>query len=171
MKEMRLQFEEFESLTGMFPDILTYEAAELEYSTGDWTSYSTGDWASKVEFCEYVKADKDGLARKIQRIANDRWDKSALLIQRLIKENDRLRDENDRLRDENDSLCDEKTALSDHVQELNDKINRMPDIRKAMFCAESEMMAEFSHRDIGVAHAAFGYLLEKLEAENASSEM
>ena len=150
MEEMQLQFEEFENLTGMFPDVLTYEAAEHEYSTGDW--------ASKVEFCEYMKADKDGLARKIQRIANDRWHESELLIQRL-------REENDRLEDENDSLCDENRTLSDRVRELKEKIDGVSDIRTAMFCAESEMLQLkcVSSGELGVVHTAFDYLLKKLE--------
>lgn len=56
---------EFENLTGIFPDVLLYEAAEHEYNTGDWES--------KAEFCNAYKFNEDGLAEKIQRIANNRW--------------------------------------------------------------------------------------------------
>lgn len=59
---------EFETLTGILPDVLLYEAAEHEYNDGDW--------ASKAEFCDCFKADEDGLATKCQKIANDagsRW--------------------------------------------------------------------------------------------------
>lgn len=56
---------EFENLTDIFLDVLTYEAAEREYMDGGW--------ASKAEFCNAYKFNEDGLAQKIQSAANARW--------------------------------------------------------------------------------------------------
>lgn len=56
---------EFENLTDIFPDVLTYEAAEREYMNGGW--------ASKAEFCTAYKFNEDGLAQKIQTAANARY--------------------------------------------------------------------------------------------------
>jgi predicted nuclease with TOPRIM domain len=102
---------EFETLTGIYPDVLLYEAAEHEYNTGDY--------ASKAEFCDCFKADEDGLATKCQRIANERWFKAEEHIGKLTAENNRLEDENENLRNE-------IAALSDRVDELNDEIVELP---------------------------------------------
>ncbi len=102
---------EFETLTGIYPDVLLYEAAEHEYNTGDY--------ASKAEFCDCFKADEDALAHKIQRVANERWFKAEERIGKLTAENNRLEDENENLRNE-------IAALSDRVDELSDEIGEPP---------------------------------------------
>ena len=95
---------EFETLTGILPDVLLYEAAEHEYNTGDY--------ASKAEFCDCFKADEDALAHKIQTAANKRWFG--------------LTDQRDRLIAENEELRNEIAALSDRVDELSDEVEEMP---------------------------------------------
>jgi hypothetical protein len=95
---------EFETLTGIYPDVLLYEAAEQEYNNGDW--------ASKAEFCDCFKADEDGLATKCQRIANERWFG--------------MEEQVGKLRAENENLRNEIAALSDRVDELNDEISELP---------------------------------------------
>lgn len=102
---------EFETMTGIYPDVLLYEAAEHEYNTGDF--------ASKAEFCDCFKADEDGLATKCQRIANERWFKAEERIGKLTAENNRLEDENENLRNE-------IAALSDRVDELSDDVGELP---------------------------------------------
>lgn len=102
---------EFETLTGIYPDVLLYEAAEQEYNNGDW--------ASKAEFCDCFKADEDGIAQKCRNSANERW----LAEEELIG---KLRAENNRLEDENENLRNEIAALSDRVDELNDEISELP---------------------------------------------
>jgi len=102
---------EFETMTGIYPDVLLYEAAEHEYNTGDF--------ASKAEFCDCFKADEDGLATKCQRIANERWFKAEEHIGKLTAENNRLEDENENLRTE-------LSGLMKRVDELNSQIEELP---------------------------------------------
>lgn len=145
---------EFQKYTGIFPDALLYEATEHEYNEGDF--------ASKAEFCDCFKADEDGLATKCQRIANERWFKAEELI-------GKLRAENNRLEDENENLRNEIAALSDRVDELMDEISELPvsgtDILSAMFHAEGAMLAEFSRKEVGMAHIAYDFLLQELEGK------
>ena len=54
--------EEFEELTGFYPSADMYDAIELEYAD------FPGD---KYAFCEAYKANKDGLAERIQQRASD----------------------------------------------------------------------------------------------------
>ena len=102
---------EFETLTGIYPDVLLYEAAEQEYNNGGW--------ASKAEFCDCFKADDDGIAQKCRNAANKRW----LAEEELIG---KLRAENNRLEGENENLRNEIAALSDRVDELMDEIGELP---------------------------------------------
>ena len=81
---------EFENLTGIFPDVLLYEAAEHEYNTGDF--------ASKAEFCDCFKADEDGLATKVQKAANERWFEMEKQRGALITANEQLQKENAELK-------------------------------------------------------------------------
>ena len=53
---------EFEELTGFYPSADMYDAIDLEYSE------FSGD---KYAFCEAYKANKDGLAEKIQQRASE----------------------------------------------------------------------------------------------------
>lgn len=53
---------EFEELTGFYPSADMYDAIELEYSE------FPGD---KYAFCEAYKANKDGLAERIQQRASE----------------------------------------------------------------------------------------------------
>lgn len=145
---------EFQTYTGIFPDVLLYEAAEHEYNEGDW--------ASKAEFCDCFKADEDGLATKCQSIANERWLKAEEHIGKLTAKNNRLEDENENLRNE-------IAALSDRVDELMDEISELPasgnDILSAMFHAKGAMLAEFSRKEVGMAHIAYDFLLQELEGK------
>lgn len=102
---------EFETLTGIYPDVLLYEAAEQEYNNGDW--------ASKAEFCDCFKADEDGIAQKCRNAANEKW----LAEEELIG---KLRAENNRLEGENENLRNEIGALHDRVDELSDEIGELP---------------------------------------------
>lgn len=54
--------EEFEELTGFYPSADMYDAIELKYAD------FPGD---KYAFCEAYKANKDGLAEKIQQKASE----------------------------------------------------------------------------------------------------
>jgi len=108
---------EFETLTGIYPDVLLYEAAEHEYNTGDF--------ASKAEFCDCFKADEDGIAQKCRNAANDRWLSEEELIGKLRAENNRLEYENENLRNEIGSLHDRVDELSDEINEI-DEIGELP---------------------------------------------
>lgn len=156
---------EFETLTGIYPDVLLYEAAEHEYNTGDW--------ASKAEFCDCFKADEDGIAQKCRNAANDRW----LAEEELIG---KLRAENNRLEDENENLRNEIAALSDRVDELSDEVGELPtatlevtepeitiqSIRAAMQQALIDAACDDNKADM-ILHSvwAYDYLLQRLGAE------
>lgn len=104
---------EFQTHTGIFPDVLLYEATEHEYNEGDW--------ASKAEFCDCFKADEDGLAQKCQAAANARWFAAEELIGKLRAENSRLEDENENLRNEIAALSDRVDELMDDVRDITKK--------------------------------------------------
>ena len=116
---------EFEIHTGIFPDALLYEAAEHEYNNGDWSS--------KADFCNAVKFDEDGLAHKIQRVANERWIKANEEISRLrssvkplTDKCERLTAENGALKEENESLFTELSELMKRVEVLNKQVEELP---------------------------------------------
>lgn len=156
---------EFETLTGIYPDVLLYEAAEHEYNNGDW--------ASKAEFCDCFKADEDGIATKCQKIANERWSGMEELI-------GKLRAENSRLEDENENLRNEIGALHDRVDELSDEVGGLPTatlevtepeitiqtIRAAMQQAHQDAAHDDCKGD-QILHMVWGfeYLLQRLGAE------
>ncbi len=131
---------EFETLTGILPDVLLYEAAEHEYNNGDW--------ASKAEFCDCFKADEDGLATKIQTAANERWFEMEKQRGELIAANEKL------LRELND-LTKRVNALQGGVGEK--------DIRAAMQVALHDAACDDNKADM-ILHMVwgFGYLLDAL---------
>ena len=102
---------EFETLTGIYPDVLLYEAAEHEHNNGNY--------ASKAEFCDCFKADEDGIAQKCRNAANEKW----LVEEELIG---KLRAENNRLEDENENLRNEIGALHDRVDDLTKQVTELP---------------------------------------------
>lgn len=155
---------EFETITGIYPDVLLYEAAEQEYNNGDW--------ASKAEFCDCFKADEDGLATECQRIANERWLKAEEHIGKLTAENSRLEDENENLRNEIGALHDRVDELSDEISELPTATLEVTEpeitvqsLHAAICKAETLMLVEFSREDVGTAHVGFDYLFKALGVE------
>jgi len=134
---------EFETLTGILPDVLMYEAAEAEYNNGDW--------ASKAEFCDCFKADEDGIAHKCQKIANERFFE-------MEKQRDDLITANEKLRRELDDLTKRVNALRGGVGEK--------DIRAAMQQAYHAAACDDCHADT-ILHMVWGfdYLLRALGVE------
>lgn len=156
---------EFETLTGIYPDVLLYEAAEHEYNTGDF--------ASKAEFCDCFKADEDGIAQKCRNAANEKW----LAEEELIG---KLRAENSRLEDENENLRNEIAALSDRVDELSDEVGELPTATlevaepeitiQTIRAAIQQAYQDAAHDDCKgdqILHMVWGfeYLLQRLGAE------
>ena len=131
---------EFETLTGILPDVLLYEAVEHEYNTGDY--------ASKAEFCDCFKADEDALAHKIQTAANKRWFEMEKQCGELIAANEKL------LRELND-LTKRVNALQGGVGEK--------DIRSAMQVALHDAACDDNNADM-ILHMVWGfdYLLSAL---------
>ena len=109
---------EFETLTGIYPDVLLYEAAEQEYNNGDW--------ASKAEFCDCFKADEDGIAQKCRNAANEKWIAEEELIGKLRAENSRLQKENARLSEIIDDQLTELLSLSERVDTLTKQVEKLP---------------------------------------------
>ena len=146
---------EFETLTGIYPDVLLYEAAEQEYNNGDW--------ASKAEFCDCFKADEDGIAHKCQKIANERWFGLEEQVGKLRAENSRLEDENENLRNEIGALHDRVDELSDEVGELKPQGFTPEQIRAAMQQALTDAACDDNKADM-ILHTVWGfdYLLENL---------
>ena len=134
---------EFETLTGIFPDVLLYEAAEQEYNNGDW--------ASKAEFCDCFKADEDGIATRCQKIANERWFKMEEQKGELIEANENLRRE--------------LFELSKRVNALKGGIGEK-DIRAAMQQAYQDAAHDDCQADT-ILHMVWGfeYLLHALGVE------
>ena len=150
---------EFETLTGILPDVLLYEAAEHEYNTGDW--------ASKAEFCDCFKADEDGIATRCQKIANERWFG-------MEEQVGKLRAENDRLQKENENLSIEIMKLGEHVDELQKKIDAMPEqgVPKRIMMLATMMQALIAaamddNKADTILHQvwAYQYLLDELHEE------
>lgn len=92
---------EFETLTGIYPDVNLYRVIEHEYNEGDWND--------KASFCHDYKCNVDRLATRLQMAANQRLidmeeqhkrtvTSAANRAQELCKENGRLSAENNRLR-------------------------------------------------------------------------
>lgn len=156
---------EFETLTGIYPDVLLYEAAEHEYNTGDF--------ASKAEFCDCFKANEDGLATKCQRIANERWFKAEERIGKLTAENNRLEDENENLRNEIGALHDRVDELSDEIGELPTATLEVtePEITiQSIRAAIQQAYQDAAHDDCKgdqILHMVWGfeYLLQRLGVE------
>ena len=76
---------EFENHTGIYPDVLLYEAAEYEYNDGGW--------ADKAQFCRSFEMNENGLAEKVKRIANNKWLEMYEKIEALKAENENLHTE------------------------------------------------------------------------------
>ena len=150
---------EFETLTGIYPDVLLYEAAEQEYNNGDW--------ASKAEFCDCFKADEDGIAQKCRNAANEKWIAEEELI-------GKLRAENSRLEGENENLSIEIMKLGEHVDELQKKIDAMPEqgVPKRIMMLATMMQALIAaamddNKADTILHQvwAYQYLLDELHEE------
>ncbi len=58
-----MMLEEFEKLTGIYPSATLYKAIEEEYALDAY--------ADKQSFCKAYKANRDGIAERIRRRAND----------------------------------------------------------------------------------------------------
>lgn len=102
---------EFETITGIFPDVLTYEEIEKEYNNGSWED--------KTQFCAAYTEDKDGLAHKVQTAVNKRWYALEDQKTQLIKENDELRRQIE-------ELTIEIVKYGEHVDEIQKKLDAMP---------------------------------------------
>lgn len=60
---------ELETLTGIYPDRITYNVAEREYERQDENGHDV--WPDKHTFCHAYKFNEDGLAERIQAAANE----------------------------------------------------------------------------------------------------
>ena len=60
---------EFEDLTGIYPDRITYGVAEREYERQDENGRDV--WPDKGAFCAAYRDNKDGLAERIQLLADE----------------------------------------------------------------------------------------------------
>lgn len=157
---------EFQNHTDIYPDVLLYEAAEHEYNNGEWDD--------KAQFCNAYKDNKDDLAEKIQRIANERWFKMEEQNAALRTENNRLEDENENLRTELHQLTERVDAMQKSVTpaaeftmlETAKGLYSIQEIRAAMQMA----LTDAAHDDYSaelILHGvwAYEYLLQRLVAE------
>ena len=172
-----MQIEDFENQTGIFPDALIFEAAKHELNNAEI------DWGSLAGFYHDFKFNTDGLAKKCQIRANERWIKVNEEVCRLRSEIkpladqcEKLRAENNRLEDINENLTTELLQLSEQVDNLKKQVEELPTatlevtepeitvqaLHTAICKAETLMLGEFSRRDVGTAHIGFDYLLMAL---------
>ena len=61
--------QEFEDLTGTYPDRILYDVIEREYERQDENGHDV--WDDKAQFCHAYKFNEDGLAERIQAAANE----------------------------------------------------------------------------------------------------
>ena len=101
-KENKMQREEFEKLTGIYPSYDLYHAIENEYM-----AIQDGALWDKEAFCKAYKKNADGLARKIQNAAN-----VAMLAETANNANERRR------------LSEEIKKLEKKVQALQKQLER-----------------------------------------------
>lgn len=101
-KENKMQREEFEKLTGIYPSYDLYHAIENEYM-----AIQDGALWDKEVFCKAYKKNADGLARKIQNAAN-----VAMLAETANNANERRR------------LSEEIKKLEKKVQALQKQLER-----------------------------------------------
>lgn len=69
IKELQLR-SELEALTGIYADSILSDAIKCEYERKTDDGHSV--WSDKQGFCAAYKENKDGLAEKIQRAANEK---------------------------------------------------------------------------------------------------
>lgn len=176
-----MNIKDFENQTGIFPDALIFEAAKHEHDTAEI------EWGSMAGFYHDFKFNTDGLAKKCQKIANERWIKANEEISRLRSEItpladqcEKLRAENNRLEDENENLRNEIGALHDRVDELSDEISELPTATlevtepeitiQTIRAAIQQAYQDAAHDDCKgdqILHMVWGfeYLLQRLGAE------
>lgn len=148
---------EFETLTGIYPDVNLYRAIEHEYNEGDWES--------KAQFCNAYKFNEDGLATRMQAAANQRLidteEQHRLDVNTAQRREERLRDENAKLTARIEELgckCQDFTTLE--TAQLTD----LTDLEATMLQALRDMAEdEFQRDEIGTALVGYDYLLKRLE--------
>lgn len=113
---------EFEVLTGFHPPMSLYEVIERDYESSDLDKY---------QYCEQYKADKDGMAERLSRIADKlAWEQT----DRATKELNRLRKE----------LTDTQARLTETQARLDCELDWQPakDIGTNMSEREYQLLAD-----------------------------
>lgn len=148
---------EFETLTGIYPDVNLYRVIEHEYTEGDWHD--------KAEFCTAYKFNEDGLATRLQAAANQRLidmeEQHRRDMNTAQRREERLREENAKLTariEELEHKCQDFTTLE--TAQLTD----LTDLEATMLQAARDMAEdEFQRDEIGTALIGYDYLLKRLE--------
>lgn len=141
---------EFETLTGIYPDVNLYHVIEHEYNEGDWHD--------KAEFCTAYKFNEDGLATRLQAAAN----------QRLIDMEEAHRRAVTDAANRAQKLCAENAKLETRIEELEQmetaQLTDLTDLEATMLQALRDMAYdEFQRDEIGTALIGYDYLLKRLE--------
>ena len=142
---------EFETLTGIYPDVNLYRAIDREYNEGAWES--------KAQFCNAYKFNEGELASRVQAAANQR------LIDTEEQHKRAVTDAANRARE----LFAENAKLEARIEELEQmetaKLTDLTDLEATMLQSLRDMADdEFQRDEIGTALIGYDYLLKRLEA-------
>lgn len=149
---------EFETLTGIYPDVNLYRVIEHEYNEGDWHD--------KAEFCTAYKFNEDGLATRLQMAANQRLidmeeqhkravTNAANRAQKLCAENAKLAEDLENAR-KHDHMLQEHLAVANT---LTPEKLYAPMMRALCTLYQDEVMPN----ELGMSAAAYCLLLDELE--------
>lgn len=160
-----MQIEEFSKRTGFYPDSTLYNVIQREYERQD--DKGNDIWWDKDEFCAAYREDRDGLAEKCQREADqeiwrtdERYRKaqteSANRIADMYNEIQHLHEELGKLKAENQRLKEDDETACRTLREM-----KCDKIKADMFCVlEQYVRDDVDPSDIGRAVVAYVDLLD-----------
>lgn len=165
-----MQIEEFSKRTGFYPDSTLYNVIQREYERQD--DKGNDIWWDKDEFCAAYRENRDGLAEKCQREADQEiWHteehhrqamtSSADRSQTLFNECQTLREQLSATQERGDRFIEKCNVYRRTISEM-----KAGGIKADMFDILCQMEKyEYSRDEIFAAFSAFGMFLQKQNTE------
>lgn len=160
--------QEFEDLTGTYPDRILYDVIEREYERQDENGHDV--WDDKAQFCHAYKFNEDGLASRLQAAANEAiWQMEERHRKALNESGERVRklyEQNARLEAEVEALHAKLEAATEHEQDLRAKldtalaallVDRVTIRRARHYAAIVDMVCDDATAE-EVLHAVYAYI-------------
>ena len=160
--------QEFEDLTGVYLDRITYDVSEREYERQDENGRNV--WPDKHTFCNAYKFNEDGLAERIQAAANEAiWQMEERHRKALNESGERVRklyEQNARLEAEVEALHAKLEEATEHEQDLRAKldtalaallVDRVTIRRARHYAAIVDMVCDDATAE-EVLHAVYAYI-------------